>query len=279
MKKGVYIVTGATGGIGGAIARRLVTDGVDTLILPCRNDSKAAAVADSLRAHAPASPTRIETAHLDLASLSSVRTFAAAVDGREIAALINNAGIMPGKVTITTDGIESATATNAVGTALLTELVLPSIVDGGAIVITTSVTRRIVRLRTDWLEHAAAYHGFLRRFKTYGRSKLVLTHYTADLARRVVDRNIRVNCADPGVVDSGIISLGIPSLDRMADMFFRPLISTPDEGANAALSALKSTHTAMIYSPSGRCKPIPDAYTQDPQHDRTIGQLIEAAGL
>ena len=279
MKKGAYIVTGATGGIGGAIARRLVADGVETLILACRNDSKAAALAGSLRAHAPASPTQIEAAHLDLASLTSVRAFADAMAGRRIAALINNAGIMPGKVSLTADGIESATATNVVGTTLLTELMLPAIVDGGAIVMTTSVTRRIVRLRADWLEHAAAYHGFLRRFKTYGRSKLVLTHYAADLARRVTGRNIRVNCADPGVVDSGIISLGIPALDRMADVFFRPLISTPDEGANAALSALRSPHTAMIYSPSGRCKPIPDTYMQDPMHDRTIAQLIEATGL
>lgn len=279
MNRGIYIVTGATGGIGEAIARRLVAEGVDTLILACRNDSKAEALAERLRKLFPDSRTCIETGHLDLASLASVRAFAASMDGRRIAALINNAGIMPGKITMTVDGIESATATNVVGTALLTELLLPSIVDGGAIVVTTSVTRRIVRLRADWLEHAATYHGLLRRFKTYGRSKLILTHYAADIARKVADRHIRVNCADPGVVDSGIISLGIPVLDRMADKFFRPLISTPDEGANAALSAMESPLTAQIYSPSGRRAPIPESYARNRLHARTISQLYEAAGL
>lgn len=279
MNSGTYIVTGATGGIGAAIARRLVSAGVDALVLACRNDSKAGALAERLHTQFPDSHTRIETGHLDLASLASVRAFAASMDGRRISALINNAGIMPGKITMTVDGIESATATNVVGTALLTEMLLPSIVDGGAIVVTTSVTRRMVRLRADWLEHAATYHGFLRRFKTYGRSKLILTHYAAELARKMANRGIRVNCADPGVVDSGIISLGMPVLDRMADIFFRPLISTTDEGANAALSALDSPHTAQIYSPSGRFAPIPEAYIQDRLHDRTIAQLIEATGL
>lgn len=179
---GLYIVTGATGGIGGAIAERLVQEGAGRVMIACRNATRAATLAGELRRSYPSSPTVIETGTVDLASMESVRCFASRLEGRRIAALINNAGVMPGKIVLNADGIEMATATNAVGTALLTELLLPMMADGGAIVFTISVTRLMVRLRPDWISHAASYHGFLRRFKTYGRSKLVITHYAAHLA-------------------------------------------------------------------------------------------------
>lgn len=278
MTDGTIVVTGATGGIGGAIARRLVAEGVSAIILACRNRQKAEALADSLRSEFPQSVTDIRIGNLDLASFASVRQFASTLRNVKISALINNAGIMPGKVTVTRDGIESATETNVISTALLTELLLPSIADGGSIVMTTSVTRKIVRLRPDWIGHAASYHGIMRRFKTYGRSKLVLTHYAAGLSERLKPRGITVNCADPGVVDSGIIKMGSKVIDRLADIFFRPIISTPEQGANAALSAMRSDSTGFIFTPSGRSSVIPRRYLTDPLHSRVISQLLEAAG-
>lgn len=54
-----------------------------------------------------------------------------------------------------------------------------------------------------------------------------------------------------GVVDTGILSLGWPVVDRLADVFFRPFISTPRQGAKAALHALDSDETGRLYAQSG----------------------------
>ncbi|MCM1517120.1 MAG: SDR family NAD(P)-dependent oxidoreductase [Pseudoflavonifractor sp.] len=274
-----YIVTGATGGIGSAIAGQLVSRGIPRLILACRNTSRASALADRLKADYPSSPTVIQPLTLDLSDMTSVRAFADSVisSGDQVTALINNAGTMPPEIIMSKDGIESATATNLVSTVLLTELLLPIMTEGGAIVMTTSMTRKIVRLRPDWLAHAAHYHGFMRRFKTYGRSKLMLTHYAADLSRRLTSRGIRVNCADPGIVDSDILKMDNIVIDRLADLFFRPLISTTAQGANAALSALDSPLTARIFMTSGQSKPIPASYLTDPLHAGVMSRLLETA--
>lgn len=272
--KNITIVTGATGGIGREICRRLVSQDVECLMLACRNDMKVSRLADELRNENPQSPTEIVTGRLDLSSLASVREFATSLDGNTIVALINNAGIMPGAVTLTRDGIETATQTNAVAPVLLTELLLPQMRNGSCVVMTTSVTRRMVRLRPDWLDHAAKYHGFLRRFKTYGRSKLVLTHYAFDLSKRVAERGIRVNCADPGVVDSGMISMGNPVVDRLADIFFRPFITSAASGAMAAVYAMKSPQSGMVFTHRGKGTPIPSGYLDNPLHSEVMRQLL-----
>lgn len=268
MTTGTYILTGATGGIGSAIADALVKRGVGQVILACRDTARADALASRLKEAHQSSPTELRPIRIDLGNMASVRQFAKTVirDCPQLTALVNNAGTMPSRVTLSDDGIECATATNLVSTALLTSLLIPHMADGGAIVMTTSMTRRIVRLRPDWLTHAATYHGPLRRFKTYGRSKLMLTHYAAELARQLAPRHIRVNCADPGIVDSGILKMDNLVIDRLADIFFRPLISTTSEGANAALSALDSPQTSRIFTTSGHSQPIPTSYLAHPLH-------------
>ena len=275
MTTGTYIVTGATGGIGSAIADALVKRGVGRVILACRDTARADALAARLKEAHLSSPTELRPIHIDLGNMASVRQFAETLirDCQPLTALINNAGTMPSRVTLSDDGIECATATNLVSTALLTSLLVPHIADGGAIVMTTSMTRRIVKLRPDWLRHAAIYHGPMRRFKTYGRSKLMLTHYAAELARQLAPRHIRVNCADPGIVDSGILKMDNRVIDRLADIFFRPLISTTSDGANAALSALDSPMTSRIFTTSGHSRPIPPSYLTNPLHHRVLADI------
>lgn len=275
MTTGTYIVTGATGGIGSAIADALVRRGERRVILACRDTARADALAARLKEAYPSSLTELLPIRIDLGNMASVRQFAETVvrDCQPLTALINNAGTMPSRVTLSDDGIECATATNLVSTALLTSLLVPHIADGGAIVMTTSMTRRIVKLRPDWLRHAAIYHGPMRRFKTYGRSKLMLTHYAAELARQLAPRHIRVNCADPGIVDSGILKMDNRVIDRLADIFFRPLISTTSDGANAALSALDSPMTSRIFTTSGHSRPIPLSYLTNPLHHRVLADI------
>jgi len=190
---------------------------------------------------------------LDLESFDSVINFVMSIRERDMAVdtIFNNAGTMPGTMKLTADGYESATQTNFLSTALLTQMLLPRIINGGAIVFTTSMTRHIAKLRTDWKQHAITHHN---RFTTYGRSKLMLTHYALDLAHELAPRGIRVNCSDPGIVDSGIITLGNRVIDMLSDKFFRPLISTPAQGAAPALNAAGTQLTGQIFT-LNHCSP------------------------
>lgn len=240
----IYIVTGATGSIGTEIARALDTQG-KTVLLACRNMEKADALKKDLKASG--CKGEILTGELKLDSLAEVRSFADYVKSlhRRVAALINNAGVMCRYRSTTADGFEQTLAVNYLGTVLLTELLLPVIENSGSITFTTSITRKIHSLKEPILGEPADRFAQLG---TYGRSKLALTHYALYLSQRsdVARRGIRVNCADPGVVNTSMITMQ-RWYDPLANVFFRPFISTPAQGASSALSALSSSMTGQIF--------------------------------
>lgn len=126
----VHIVTGATGGIGSAIVDRLIESGVSHIVLACRNQDRAKAMIDRL---SPCNVT-LTAMQLDLESFDSVINFVMSIRERDMAVdtIFNNAGTMPGTMKLTADGYESATQTNFLSTALLTQMLLPRIVNGGS---------------------------------------------------------------------------------------------------------------------------------------------------
>ena len=73
-----------------------------------------------------------------------------------------------------------------------------------------------------------------RRFKAYPNSKLAILMFTTELARRVQGRAITVNAVDPGVVNTGMITMH-KWYDPLADIFFRPFIKSPERGAMTAI--------------------------------------------
>ncbi len=246
MHQNAYIVTGATGAIGGEILRELVSREVGCVILACRDMDKARRLISSLgRVRSELVPME-----LDLCSTGSVESFRAKLaEGRfRIKALINNAGAMPAKIVVTAEGHEMATQVNYISTRALTESLIPLMEEDSSILFTTSMTRKIVRPRRDWDEHALSCRKPLRRFLTYGRSKLMITRYALELARRPECRGIRVNCADPGIVDSAMISMGNRAVDFLSAVFFRPFIRTPRQGAVPMIKALDSRATGKIFT-------------------------------
>jgi NAD(P)-dependent dehydrogenase (short-subunit alcohol dehydrogenase family) len=271
MNTPVYIVTGATGGIGREIVAGLVRDHAPChIILAVRSVDRGNELADR---YSGIDGVTVEARHLDLSTLASVHLFADGIkaSGLRINGLINNAGIMPGGVTLTTDNLEIATQTNFVATAVLTLCLHPLIVDGGAIVFTTSITRLLPRLHRNWATLAVDRH---QRFVTYGRSKLMLTHFALEMAQQLEPRHIRVNCSDPGVADTAILRLGHPIVDRLADMLVRPIVHTAAQGATAALRALTADTTACIFTLKG-CKPIPPKWLQHKLHKPLIEDIAE----
>ncbi len=237
----VVLVTGATGGIGGALVEALYARGRHTVIAACRRPERLVPVVDRLRDRYPDAGSEVIRFALDLNSFAEVDTALERLRslGLPLDALINNAGTMPlRELTVSPDGYEHTMQVNCLSTLRFTLGVLPLLRSGGSVVMTTSVTRSMPRAAVDFDRRNLSARSVAARFINYGRSKQVLTFASCLLAERFVHSGIRVNCADPGVVDSGIITLGFPVIDRLADILFRPFISTPEQGAKAALRAM-----------------------------------------
>lgn len=255
------VVTGATGGIGRAIVDALCRDGRYTVIGACRTPARLAE--DMNRFNAADEEPRLLGAPLDLATVAGAIDDAQAlksllnIRGLTLHAIINNAGTMPvDRLSVSPDGMEMTLQVNCISTLAFTIALLPALADGGAIVMTSSIMRKLPALDDNFDTKALKADNFIKRFNNYGRSKRLLTHAARYLADTLAERGIRVNCADPGVVDSGIIHLGFPIVDRLADLIARPVMSSPAKGAQAALHALDCPSTGIMHTQSSQ-KPIP----------------------
>jgi NAD(P)-dependent dehydrogenase (short-subunit alcohol dehydrogenase family) len=119
----IAIVTGANVGLGYETALALAGKSC-SVVLACRNIDKAEAAKAGILAKYP--KATVECMALDLASLKSVRKFAAACKRRhaQLDLLINNAGIMMPPYSVSEDGFESQLAANYLGHFALTGLLL-----------------------------------------------------------------------------------------------------------------------------------------------------------
>ena len=121
------VITGANSGIGYPAARELARAGA-SVVLAARDRTKAETAIARLRSEVPGA--KVEVGILDLASLASVRDFAAReLDrGLPLDVLVDNAGVMgPPKRLETKDGFELQFGTNVLGHFALTGLLMPAI--------------------------------------------------------------------------------------------------------------------------------------------------------
>lgn len=235
------IVTGATGGIGREIARALARLGVP-MILGCRSDRKYAALWEELFRDFP--EVKVSYLPLDLNDSRSVTETVNILRGQPLAGIVNNAGTMCRDFSLSPDGPETTLNVNYFNTRLLNQLLLPQVVPGGSVVFTSSVTR--LAGRRDHLPESVTERTF-GQLRTYALSKKLITRFAARFADEAAPRGVRVNCCDPGVVDSGMIRMG-RWFDPLADKFFRPFIRTARNGAVPAVRALFAPTTGHIYS-------------------------------
>ena len=177
------LVTGATSGLGLASAIALAAAGARVLITTRDPERGAAALARVRRDGGPLT----ELVHLDLADLDSVRR--AAVDirvrtGDTLHLLLNNAGVMGTPPGVTVDGFETQIATNHLGPAALTWLLMPALRAAGAarVVTVSSLAHRGPGFDVDDLH-------FRRRSylaaHAYSQSKLANLLFSAELDRRL----------------------------------------------------------------------------------------------
>jgi NAD(P)-dependent dehydrogenase (short-subunit alcohol dehydrogenase family) len=181
------IVTGSNSGIGRAAAAALAAAGAN-VVLAVRATDKGEQAAATMSG-------RTEVRRLDLASLESVREFAAGWDGGEIDLLINNAGVMVPPLSRTAEGFELQFGTNHLGHFALTNLLLEQV--SGRVVTVSSTAHRMGHIDFDDLNWERRSY---RAWQAYGQSKLANMLFTAELQRRLTDAGSTVlaMAAHPG---------------------------------------------------------------------------------
>jgi NAD(P)-dependent dehydrogenase (short-subunit alcohol dehydrogenase family) len=180
------IVTGANSGIGRAAARALAGAGA-RVVLAVRDTDKGKTAAATMSGET-------DVRRLDLASLASIREFAAAWEN-DLDLLINNAGVMVPPLTRTTDGFELQFGTNHLGHFALTNLLLDKIT--GRVVTVSSTGHRFGEIDFDDLNWERRPY---RRWRAYGQSKLANLLFTSELQRRLTAARSTVlaTAAHPG---------------------------------------------------------------------------------
>ncbi|XP_005413422.1 PREDICTED: retinol dehydrogenase 13 isoform X1 [Chinchilla lanigera] len=194
------IVTGANTGIGKQTALELARRG-GRVILACRDMEKCEAAAKDIRGET-LNP-HVCARHLDLASLRSVREFAARIleEEERVDILINNAAVMRCPHWVTEDGFEMQLGVNHLGHFLLTNLLLDKL--------KASAPSRVINLSS--LAHVAGHIDFddlnwqKRKYNTkaaYCQSKLAVVLFTKELSRRLQGTGVTANALHPGVAST-----------------------------------------------------------------------------
>ena len=201
MKKKTCVITGATSGIGYAIAKGLAARDFEVVMLG-RDALKGQTALDSMK-KLTGNPS-LSYYNVDLCSQKEIRKAAEAIrnDHRQIDVLINNAGVWTSRCELTHDNIEKQFAVNHLAYFLLTHLLYPSIAQSGdgRIINMGSDSHKYGRIHFSDLNLRHAYHGL----KAYGQSKLANLLFTYELHRRKREEHVSVYCVQPGLVKTDI---------------------------------------------------------------------------
>jgi 3-oxoacyl-[acyl-carrier protein] reductase len=196
----VALVTGASRGIGRAIALGLAAAGFDLVL----NDIvRQRAALDQVCGEVTAQGRTCHVAIADVSQREQVRAMAAdalAAMGR-IDALVNNAGILiPSRVeTLTEANWDAVMGVNAKGTFLVTQALLPHM--------RARKYGRIVNVASIGGKHGAPEQAH------YSASKAAIMGFTRVLAQEVGVDGITANCVCPGII---VTDMGRTNLDDPA---------------------------------------------------------------
>jgi 3-oxoacyl-[acyl-carrier protein] reductase len=227
----IALVTGASRGIGEAIARRLAAEGATVLAAARSADALARVVADIETAGGKASALALDLA--DPASIEAAVKSALAAHG-EIHVLVNNAGV-------TEDGLILRMGRDAWDRVLATNLT-------GVFLLTQAVIKGMVRKRYGRIVNVTSVVGLMGNAgqANYAASKAGLIGLTKSIARELASRNITCNAVAPGFIATAMT-------DKMTDEARAKLageiplerLGTPDDVA-AAVAFLGSEEASYV---------------------------------
>ncbi|GMQ74819.1 MAG: SDR family NAD(P)-dependent oxidoreductase [Gammaproteobacteria bacterium] len=190
--KTVFLVTGATGVIGNAIARALAATPDHELVLLARDAGRATKAVDAIRRDTGNDNLRFVLA--DLSRRNSIQALADAWEG-PLHVLVNDAGVAPRRRQETPENIELTFATNVLGYHWTTEAFRPHL--------ERSAPARVVNVASYWAGDLDLDDLEFRRRRfdnhtAYRQSKQANRMLTVALAERLENAGITVNACHPG---------------------------------------------------------------------------------
>lgn len=223
----IALVTGASQGIGAAIAEQLAADGYTVMVHYHRHKAEAEALAKAIGGAAFGA---------DLGRYSELDAMIEEILSRygSIDLLVNNGGIsLTGLYQqITDEDGMRVFAVNVGGTMHCTKQVLPSML--------ARHSGRIINISSVWGEVGAACEVH------YSAAKAAIIGFTKALAKEVGPSGITVNCITPGVIDTAMNAMHDPqTMAALAEETPLQRIGTPKDVAKA-VSFLASAGAGFI---------------------------------
>lgn len=231
VKDKVCVVTGASGGIGKQVALGLARQGARVVIVSHSKERALKAVDEVV--HTSLNP-HVDLVVGDLSTNDGVRAAAAEIDRRygQLHVLVNNAGLLIGKRTLTADGLDKTFALNHLAYFHLTNLLVDKIKASAParIISTASSAHRLGRIDWENLQGERRYS----QWGAYGTSKLMNILFAIELARRLEGTGVTSNAVHPGFVRS--------EFARTASPIIRALVRA---GMVGALNVEKGARTTL----------------------------------
>lgn len=182
----IALVTGASGGIGKAIAIQLAKAGAKVIVHYSGNKTAA----DMTVAAITERGGNALSVQADLRDASAIDQLVEQIEALDI--LVNNAGVADGAdlAKTTRDQYDAVFDTNVKAMFFLTQALLPKLRDGGSIINTSSTVS------------IAAYPDHI----VYSMSKTAVNGFTRSLAADLAKRQITVNAVLPGATDTDFLN-------------------------------------------------------------------------
>jgi NAD(P)-dependent dehydrogenase (short-subunit alcohol dehydrogenase family) len=208
------VVTGATSGIGLAVAEKMARAGAFVIGIGRSAERNAKAVG-GIKSNVP--DARVTYLLANLASQDQVRRVAGEIGNTlegagfaQLDVLVNNAGVYMARKVMTEDGIETTFAVNHLAGFLLTHELLSLLQRGhGRILTTSSYSHRTTPLCLGRVVSPWPHIGLM----AYKRSKLSNVLFTYELNRR--NLGVTAFAVDPGLVNTAIASKGSNGIEDL----------------------------------------------------------------
>jgi len=218
----------------------------------------------------------------DVSSMDSIRQFAKEFQSvyHTLDVLINNAGAFFSKRQTTVNGVERTLAVNYLGPFLLTHELLP--------LLKSSAPSRVVNLGSglgssgrilfDDFQYEKKYDGM----KAYANSKLMITMYTYELARRLEGTGVTANVVRPGFAATNLGRNSGSLLLSLSYKMVRPIQTSAKKGAETSVFLASAQEVEDF---TGKCfskmqETETSALSHDPQVQRRLWDAtVELLGL